>query len=145
MRVVLAFLVQYEVRDGVHIYRGRDFIVPTAMGDDCVEDRRVCVERYLERYGLKVEVDGRDAGEFEYCSMLFGRGTPFPISWPRTLFRYVSANDTVHFAELAFDLRHHPRCDEFLAWCAEHVRGTAVAPEKDLDSSDCEVAWPEAF
>jgi hypothetical protein len=115
------------------------------MGDDCVEDRSTDVALYERRYGLRVEVDGRAEGQFEYCSLLFGDGWPFPLSWPRTVFRYVSRNVREDFTQLAFELRNLPGKERILAWCSTHVRGPADAPEKvgDLAGSDCEPAWPD--
>jgi hypothetical protein len=107
--------------DGVHKWRPRDFALPSAMGDDCVEDLRTRLDLYLERYGLLVEHDGRPEGEFEFCSMLFVDGCwPQPLSWAKTLFRFVSKWDFSLLPQLAFDLRHSPQWSEVAQWLGRH-------------------------
>lgn len=142
MRIVVAYLVACEVRDGKHVWSGFPYATPSSMGDDAVEDRAIELERYW-RYMLKAEADGLAEGDVEFCSTFFPHdgSWPWPTSWPRTLYRYITLAGPDARLQLEYDLRHWPRLQQLRSWLDlnPHVQGRVSAPE---EPSEVEIGWP---
>lgn len=76
--------------------------------------------------------------------MLWGVGEwAYPLSWPRTFFRLVSKADLSLVPQFYWDMRHHPRFQEFREWICYREQGWVVSPENSEFEEEIEVAWPQ--
>jgi hypothetical protein len=76
---------------------------------------------YAEVLGWKVEYPAFSDGAVEFCSHLwYADGRFVPTSWPRQLYKLLShAPSQEHLAQFRYEMRHHPRLEEFTNFVRE--------------------------
>lgn len=117
-----------------------------SMGDDCLERFvKGVLEKYLEM-GFKCSLSATSSKleGIEFCSHLFTNETAYPVSWPKTLYRFFShkpgSDLPDRLAQLDFVLRHHPRKLHFMGiartW-AEQVKNLDGKEQPSKESCTC--------
>lgn len=106
-RVLLATVIQMQCTGSPGFCR--------AMGDDAGESYAPGAVEAYEGVGFYVKEYVKCLTSFDFCSHRFTVDRAMPLTWAKTLFRYISHSDAERddemFEQLIYELRDHPGID----------------------------------